>query len=115
MEKIELKSGQRVFSAGEKSDGMYLLVKGSIGIFLPNNDTKDPNFNIGENEIFGEMGVIENELRMADAKCMTDCTLIKVTQKEFDKKVEETDLFVRHSLFVVSSRLREVEKSLRNK
>ncbi len=115
MEKIELNIGQKVFSAGEKSDGMYLLVKGSIGIYLPNNDTKEPNFKISENEIFGEMGVIENELRMADAKCISDCVLIKVTQKEFDKKVEDSDLFVRHSLFVVSNRLRELEKTLRNK
>ena len=36
-----------------------------------------------ENEIFGEMGVIDDELRMADARCLTDCDIISVTKDEF--------------------------------
>ena len=33
MEKIELNENQSVFKVGELPDKMYLLVKGSIGIF----------------------------------------------------------------------------------
>ena len=78
MEKIKFNQHQSVFKVGELPDKMYLLVKGSVGIFLPTNRSKDPNFIIQENELFGEMGVIENELRMATARCLVDLSLIHI-------------------------------------
>ena len=90
---------------------MYLLVKGSIGIFLPTNETKTPNFIIQENELFGEMGVIENELRMATARCLKDSEIISITKDEFDKRVNSSDVFVKGSLKALSYRLRSVEKN----
>ena len=84
MEKLEFKQGQYVF---ERAMGSYLflLIKGEIGIFLPTNETKEPNFPVGENEIFGEMGVIEDSLRSAGARCMTDCTVISLSKKNTKK------------------------------
>ena len=76
MEKIKFNQHQSVFKVGELPDKMYLLVKGSVGIFLPTNRSNDPNFIIQENELFGEMGVIENELRMATARCLEDSEII---------------------------------------
>ena len=70
MKKEEFRQFQTIFKAGEKAEKVYFLVRGSVGIFLPDNDSKDPNFLISENEIFGEMSVIEDELCMADSRCM---------------------------------------------
>ena len=58
MEKTKYNENQSVFKVGELPDKMYLLVKGSVGIFLPTNETKT-NFIIQENELFGEMGVLK--------------------------------------------------------
>ena len=112
MEKIELNENQSVFKVGELPDKMYLLVKGSIGIFLPTNETKTPNFIIQENELFGEMGVIENELRMATARCLKDSEIISITKDEFDQRVNSSDVFVKGSLKALSFRLRAVEKKM---
>ena len=112
MEKIKLNINQSVFKVGELPAKMYLLVKGSIGIYLPTNETKKPNFIIQENELFGEMGVIENELRMATARCLTDSEIISITKDEFDKRVNSSDVFVKGSLKALSYRLRAVEKKL---
>ena len=35
---------QSVFKVGELPDKMYLLVKGSVGIFLPTNETNRTKF-----------------------------------------------------------------------
>ena len=51
MEKIQFNKNQSVFKVGELPDKMYLLVKGSVGIFLPTNETNKPNFTIQENEL----------------------------------------------------------------
>ena len=55
MDKIDLNTGQFIFKAGEKSDKVFLLLEGEVGIFLPTNETQQPNHKIQENEIFGEM------------------------------------------------------------
>ena len=78
MEKTKYNENQSVFKVGELPDKMYLLVKGSVGIFLPTNETKKPNFIIQENELFGEMGVIENQSRMATARCLEDSEILSL-------------------------------------
>ena len=111
MRKIEFRALQSVFKSGDLSDDIYFLTKGEVGIFLPDNNTKEPNFTIGENEIFGEMGVIEDELRMGEARCMTACEILAVSKKEFDDKVSQSDLFVRGVLRILSYRLRTLQKT----
>ena len=110
MEKIEFNSGQFIFKAGDDGGSMFLLASGVVGIFLPANATDKPNFLVEDKEIFGEMGVIEDSLRSAHARCMEDCVVIKVSKKEFNKKLDETDLFVKGLLRVLSTRLRETQK-----
>ena len=112
MEKIKFNQHQSVFKVGELPDKMYLLVKGSVGIFLPTNRSNDPNFIIQENELFGEMGVIENELRMATARCLVDSEIISITKEEFNKRVNNSDVFVKGSLKALSYRLRSEEKKM---
>ena len=110
MEKEEFRQFQTIFKSGEKAGKVYLLVRGSVGIFLPDNDSKDPNFLIGENEIFGEMGVIDDELRMADARCMEESDLVSITREEFNQILSESNVFVRGVLGVLSARLRTAQK-----
>ena len=112
MDRIKYNLNQSVFKAGDAPDKMFLLVKGKVGIFLPKNDTKTPNFIIEENELFGEMGVIENQLRMATARCIEECEIIANTKKEFDERVNKSDVFVKGCLNALSYRLRQVEKKL---
>ena len=104
MEKTKFNQNQSVFKVGELPDKMYLLVKGSVGIFLPTNETNKPNFIIQENELFGEMGVIENELRMATARCLVESEIISITKDEFDKRVNNSDVFVKGCLKALSYR-----------
>ena len=95
MEKVNYNINQSVFKVGEKSDKMFLIVKGSVGIFLPTNETRIPNFTLEGNELFGEMGVIENELRSATARCLEDSEIISVTKEEFDERVNNSDVFIK--------------------
>ena len=113
MQKQKLTQHQTIFKAGDTAGTVFLLVRGSVGIFLPTNDTKEPDFIIGENEIFGEMGVIDDELRMADAKCLTECDVISVTKDEFNTYLNESNIFVRGVVGILSDRLRKIQKPAR--
>ena len=113
MERIRYNLNQSVFKAGDPPDKMFLVVKGKVGIFLPLNETKNPNFVVEENELFGEMGVIENQSRMATARCLEECEIISITKKEFDERVNASDVFVKGCLNALSYRLRQVEKKMK--
>lgn len=110
MKKEAFRQHQTIFKAGDQAGKVYLLALGSVGIFLPDNDSKEPNFLIPENEIFGEMGVIDDELRMADERAMEDSELVSLTKDEFEKIVSESNIFVRAILAVLSERLRQAQK-----
>ena len=110
MNKEQFRQFQTVFKAGDKAGKVYLLISGSVGIFLPDNDSKEPNFYIRENEIFGEMGVIDDELRMADARAMEESELVSVDKAEFAKMLNESNVFVRAMVGVLSTRLRQIQK-----
>ena len=59
------------------------------------------------------MDVIENELRVATARCLKDSEIISITKDEFDKRVNSSDVFVKGSLKALSYRLRSVEKKMK--
>ena len=109
MKKLDFKSGQYIFKAGDKGKEIFLLMSGDVGIFLPTNDTKDPNFKVGENEVFGEMGVIEHKPRMASARCMSDATVIALSESEFETRVEKADPFIRALLRILSQTVRNLQ------
>ena len=111
MDKIDLNTGQFIFKAGEKSDKVFLLLEGEVGIFLPTNETQQPNHKIQENEIFGEMGVIEGKLRMATARCMSPTKLMSISKEQFERKIESSDPFIRGLIRILSSRVRALQKN----
>ena len=86
MKKIVGKKNETIFEAGDKADAVYLIVSGEIGIFLPTNKSNKADFILGENEIFGEMGVIDKSLRAGRADALTEVNLIKISQHEFNDK-----------------------------
>ena len=111
MKKNTYNTGQYVFKAGEKSDKVFLLMQGEVGIFLPTNETQNPNHRIEVNEIFGEMGVIEGKLRMADARCLSSATIMGLTKEEFEKKIEKSEPLIRGLIRILSSRVRDLQKN----
>ena len=110
MKKVVGKKNETIFEAGAKADSVYLIVSGEIGIFLPTNKSDKPDFLLGENEIFGEMGVIDQSLRAGRADALTDVNLIKINQYEFNDKLSKSDPFVTGLTRVLVSRIRGLLK-----
>lgn len=112
MQKLDFTKFESVFKKGDLANGLYLIAQGSVGIFMPTNESKAPDFIIPTNEIFGEMGVIDGELRMATARCMEPTQLLFVTKSEFDQRVTDSDIFVRSVVRTLSDRLRKAQKMI---
>ena len=106
MKRLKLGIGKYVFRKGDAANGVYLVLSGSVGIFLPRNGTKDPDFLVRDNELFGEMGVVSDQSRMATALTVTECDLIFVSRDEFDKMVDDSHIVVKGILRILAERLR---------
>ncbi len=86
MKKMELNSGNTIFKKGDPADGLYIVGKGSVGIYFPTNHTMEkPDIVLKANDILGEMGVIDTAPRMATAKALEESVIIFVSTKEFEK------------------------------
>ena len=110
MKKIVVKRNETIFESGAKADSVYLIVSGEIGIFLPTNNSDKPDFILGENEIFGEMGVIDKSLRAGRADALSDANLIKISQYEFNEKLSKSDPFITGLTRVLVTRIRGLLK-----
>ena len=110
MQKIDLRKFEVIFQKGDLADGLYLITQGTVGIFMPTSDGKEPDFILPSNEIFGEMGVIDGELRMATARAMEPSQVVLVSKREFEQKVADSDIFVRAVVRTLSDRLRKAQK-----
>ena len=115
MKKIVVKRNETIFESGAKADSVYLIVSGEIGIFLPTNNSDKPDFILGENEIFGEMGVIDKSLRAGRADALSDANLIKISQHEFNDKLSKSDPFITGLTRVLVTRIRGLLKKTTTK
>ena len=102
---------ENLFKKGDPADGLYIVGKGSVGIYFPTNHTMEkPDIVLKANAILGEMGVIDTAPRMATAKALEPSVIIFVSTKEFEKKLEGSDMIVRGVMAILSERLRDLQK-----
>ena len=109
MKRMKVEAQKFIFRKGDAANGVYLVISGEVGIFLPSNATTQPDFLVRENELFGEMGVVSDQSRMANAHTETDCDLLFVSREEFDKMVDESHIVVRGILRILADRLRSAQ------
>ena len=78
-----------IFQKDDPGNCMYFIYAGSILI----HDGKHELAILGENEIFGELSLLDSETRSASATSLTDCILLKIEQEAFyDVIATNTDI-----------------------
>ena len=111
MKRQSYKAGETVFRIGDSSNAIYVLVSGEIGLFFP-TDPNVPYNKIGEMETFGEMGLVENELRNATARCLDDCEVLQIERQDFEMRVNNSDPLLKALIRSLSARLRDANKKI---
>ncbi|GBG01249.1 hypothetical protein AZSI13_05760 [Azospira sp. I13] len=75
-------AGEVIFDAGEEGQGIYLTLDGKVGIYHPEK-SQSPLAELGADSFFGEMALLDDSPRMAQARALTDCTLAVMFRGEF--------------------------------
>lgn len=97
-----LAQGSRVFSQGEVGDAFYLLVHGRLGV---EHDGKRVT-TLGPGDAFGEMALLDDEVRSASLIALEDVELLRLDRDSFQDALEEYPEIARGVLQVISRRLR---------
>ncbi|MCB1802744.1 MAG: cyclic nucleotide-binding domain-containing protein, partial [Gammaproteobacteria bacterium] len=76
--------GERVFAKGDRSDALYLVMKGVIEITVarPDGAGKDTVVDqFGSGQIFGDVALLADEARKTDAVALTHSTLMVLSRE----------------------------------
>ena len=88
-EELYCPQGKVLFCEGDPADGAYLIKKGRIGISSHMHDREIGLAELGENNIFGEMALIDGQPRSADARTLGDTILGFLPLEKYNRIINE--------------------------
>ena len=101
-----------IFKKGDAGNCVYFIYKGNVSI----HDGEHQLAELSENEIFGELSLLDAETRSASASCHTDCTLFRIDQEPFYELIDARPEVARGFIKILCQRLRaQNEKSVQSR
>ena len=115
--KREYRAGEPVFYQGDPGLGMYIVQDGEVSIAILGKDGNEQELAVlGDGDFFGELALLDESPRSANAICKTDCTLIGFFRPDLfeliDKKNTLGIKIVLKLAEIVAQRLRQTDKEL---
>ncbi len=108
-----IKKGEIIFHEGNPSDCAYIIGAGSIEILESTPGGQKVLGILEDNEIFGEMGLIDGMPRSATARALKDSVVYTLTSETFDNLVLKNPESLLPIMKILTSRLRETMSCLK--
>ncbi len=101
------KKGEEIIKEGMLSDCAYIIDAGQVEVSKrrPNGEKQIIGV-LNENDIFGEMGLIDGFPRSATVVALADCTISIMTQEAFNSLAQHNPEALMPILKVLAKRLR---------
>ena len=112
MEQINFNEGQAVFQVGEQSRHVFLILAGSVGLYSP-VDLESHVAKFGPGDVFGETGLMKNQLRCSKALCLENCEILKINKVDFLRRLEGCDPLLKRLLSTMVDQSSKAERSTR--
>tara|TARA_B100001142_G_C14125597_1_gene574813 strand:- start:198 stop:557 length:360 start_codon:yes stop_codon:yes gene_type:complete len=87
--------GDQIFLEGDQGKTAYVVQSGEVEIYTFKEGIEEVLGKFSKDEIFGEMGLIIDEPRMASARCTKSASIIIISQGAFEDRLASIDPFVR--------------------
>ena len=115
--KRQYRAGEPVFYQGDPGLGMYIIQEGEVSISLAGKDSVEEELAVlTDGDFFGEIALLDESPRSANAICKADCTLIGFFRPDLfeliEKKPRLGTKIVLKLAEIVAQRLRKTDKEL---
>ena len=104
---VEMPADQKIFSAGDEGHELFILLSGQIRIHRDGSDLAT----LKRGDFLGEMALLDNEPRSADATTISDCKLLSIGQQDFFDVLSGRPEILRGILKLLSGRLRKANEA----
>lgn len=107
------KQGEYICHEGEVGSELYIVVKGSIGIYI--NDMLDQEVEVAKlqpGELFGEMALVDRMPRSASCIALEDSVCIAVGRENLRRLITTCPEIAENLLLSLSMRLRDMDDKL---
>ena len=101
---ITVPAGAAIFREGDRGEVMFGVISGEVDIFIGNVILEV----VGPGMVFGEMALIDDEVRSASASARTDCRLAQIDMATFEVLLASSPGFARQIMKVMARRLRHM-------
>lgn len=105
-------AGTTIFHEGDLGTEMYIILDGRIRIEKKIRGEAHVLSTLDKGDFFGEMGVLENSPRSADAVAETDCKLLAISGSRFDEMIRKNPEIAVRIIRKYAVRLREANSLL---
>ena len=95
--------GQTIFRKGEPSDSLFLVLEGAVSIVRDGTEIGV----VSANHSFGEMGLLLEHPRSADAVSSTDGRVLELSRKDIDRMMEKEPIWAARLFKVLAESLAE--------
>jgi CRP/FNR family transcriptional regulator, cyclic AMP receptor protein len=109
MEEEEFEQNAVIFKEGEIGDSMYIIHQGEVKIHKGVTGLAI----LKDKEVFGELALLDAEVRSASVTANTDCVLFRIEQEPFYELIDNRPEVARGFIKILCQRLRaQNEKSV---
>lgn len=103
---MQVDKGVTLFKKGDTGNCMYFIYSGQVSI----HDGEHQLATLSENEIFGELSLLDSESRSASVTTLTDCIFLKIEQEAFYDVVAVNTDILKGIMRTICRRLREQDR-----
>jgi CRP/FNR family transcriptional regulator, cyclic AMP receptor protein len=98
--------GQNIVTEGDPGDCMFILLEGTVEVLVGGRVLST----LGPGNLFGEMSVINDEVRSATIRAQSATRVVSLNRKRFLFLTEQTPFFALHVMRLLSQRLRNTNQ-----
>jgi len=106
------KDGEIIVRQGDVGDCMYVIQSGQVEVMKEKNGVEMPLTVLREGGIFGEMALLDKEVRSATVRALGEVRILTVDKKTFLRWMSEDPTVAFHVVEMMSKRIRELSEEL---
>lgn len=108
LERKVFQMGEMIFKEGDEGHRAYVVQTGGVEIFKIKEGRKVVLGVVGPGGIFGEMALIDDMPRMANAAAIDVTTVILISRQMLEQKLAKADPFLKGLINIFASNLRNM-------